>query len=199
MRRIRHSLKISSVASGRIPLVSLVQMISVAEHLNFRRAANALGVTQSSVSARIKALEENLGIYLFERHHRGVQLTKAGKQFVSEVSVGIDHIDHAIRTVGAISDGIEGTLDIGLHDSIGSGFLSELRRRFREEHPRVIQTITEVRLAETIVMVREGRLDVAFVVNVEDLSDCHSRHLWDETLMIALSQEHPLASRDTVS
>lgn len=57
---------------SRIPLASLIQTIAVAEYLNFRHAANALGVAQSSVSARVKALEDDLGILVFERHARGV-------------------------------------------------------------------------------------------------------------------------------
>ena len=55
-------------------MMTLVHTLAVAEYLNFRHAANALGVAQSSVSARVKALEEDLGILLFERHARGVRL-----------------------------------------------------------------------------------------------------------------------------
>lgn len=66
-------------------MASLIQTLAVAEYLNFRHAANALGVAQSSVSARVKALEENLGIILFERHARGVRLTEAGRHFVQRV------------------------------------------------------------------------------------------------------------------
>lgn len=61
-----------ALLGSRIPMVSLIQTLAVAEYLNFRHAANALGVAQSSVSARVKALEEDLGILLFERHARGV-------------------------------------------------------------------------------------------------------------------------------
>ena len=61
MRRTRHrSFMNGGILSGRIPLISLVQFMAVAEHLNFRHAANALGVSQSSVSARVKALEKIL-------------------------------------------------------------------------------------------------------------------------------------------
>ena len=60
-------------------MMTLVHTLAVAEYLNFRHAANALGVAQSSVSARVKALEEDLGIVLFERHARGVRLTEAGR------------------------------------------------------------------------------------------------------------------------
>jgi hypothetical protein len=54
-------------------LTSLIQTLAVAEYLNFRHAANALSVSQSTVSARIKMLEHDLGILLFERRHRGVR------------------------------------------------------------------------------------------------------------------------------
>lgn len=61
MRRTRHrSFMNGGILSGRILLISLVQFMAVAEHLNFRHAANALGVSQSSVSARVKALEKIL-------------------------------------------------------------------------------------------------------------------------------------------
>jgi hypothetical protein len=61
----------------RTPLTSLIQTLAVAEHLSFCRAANALAVSQSSVSARNKALEEEPGIVLFERNAGGVRFTEA--------------------------------------------------------------------------------------------------------------------------
>lgn len=60
-----------SALGSRIPLASLTQTLAVAEHLSFYRAANALGVSQSSVSARIKALEEDLGILCLSVTHEG--------------------------------------------------------------------------------------------------------------------------------
>src|SRR5215471_14709955 len=85
---------------SRIPLASLIQTLAVAEYLNFRHAANALGVSLSSVSARVKTLEEDLGILLFERHARGVRLTDAGRRFVEGVAAGVDQLDHAVKTAG---------------------------------------------------------------------------------------------------
>lgn len=73
----------NALLRGRIPLVALIQTLSVAEYLNFRHAAHALSVSRSSVSTRIKTLEEDLGGVLFERRHRGVRLTDAGRSFGS--------------------------------------------------------------------------------------------------------------------
>jgi hypothetical protein len=76
---------IPTLLGFRIPLASLFQTLAVAEDLNFRHAANALGVAKSSVSARVKALEEDLGILLFERHARGVRLIEAGRHFIEQI------------------------------------------------------------------------------------------------------------------
>lgn len=196
MRRTRRMSETPGVASGRIPLVSLLQVLAVAEHLNFRHAANRMGVSQSSVSTRIKALEENLGILLFERRHRGVRLTEAGRSFIAEVATGVEHLDHAIKTAGAISTGVVGQLHIGLYSSIAAGFLANLRRRYREEYPNVEQVIAEGRSADTIRQVREGVLDIAFVVGAVEAPDCHSRQIWIEELVIAVPSGHRLATAD---
>lgn len=94
-----------TLLGSRIPLLSLIQTLAVAEYLNFRHAANALGVAQSSVSARVKALEEDLGILLFERRARGVRLTEAGRHFVERIAAGVDQLDHAVKTAGMAATG----------------------------------------------------------------------------------------------
>ena len=187
-----------SPLGSRIPLVSLIHALAVAEHLNFRHAASALRVSQSSVSTRIKQLEQDLGTLLFERRHRGVRLTEAGRHFLEQVATGIEHLDHAVRTAGAISRGEQGRLRVGLYASIAAGFLAELLGQFRELHPAVDLQITEGRARDTIREVREGRLDVAFIVGVPPAGDCHSKPLWTEVLLVAFQEGHPLAAAEGV-
>jgi DNA-binding transcriptional LysR family regulator len=124
-------------------MASLLQVLAVAEYLNFRHAANALGVSQSSVSARIKMLEEELGVLLFERRSRGVRLTEAGRHFVDQVSIGIDQLDHAVKTAGTLARGERGVVRIGVQALISSGFFAELLSGFRELHPDVDIEIVE--------------------------------------------------------
>lgn len=182
-----------------ISLVSLRHAVLVAEVLNFHHAANILGTTQSSVSVRIKGLEDALGILLFERRHRGVRLTEAGRRFIEEVSVGIGHLDCAVRTAGAMLDGTEGYLAIGLHSPIAAGFLADLRRQYRTSYPMIEQSVLEGRSSETIALVREGTLDVAFVVGPVNAPDCHSRLLWCEPMVVALPMDHPLTNHEAVT
>lgn len=188
----------SLLHSGRIPMTSLLQALAVADYLNFRHAANALGVSQSSVSARMKTLEEDLGVLLFERHSRGIRLTSAGRRFIQTAAVGIDQIDHAINTAGLVARGEAGRLRIGVHALIPGGFLAQLIAHYREKHPNIDLGITEGTAREAVAQLRASRLDVAFVANAPEIPDCHSRTVWTERVLVALPSSHPLAEQTRV-
>lgn len=184
---------------SRIPLVSLIHTLAVAEHLNFRHAANALGVSLSSVSARVKTLEEELGVLLFERHARGVRLTEAGRRFVEQVTLGVDQIDHAVKTAGMVAQGECGRLRIGVHALIPHGFLAELIGRYRQNHPHIEIEVTESTARDAVMQLRADRLDIAFVAGTPELPDCHSRRIWTEQLVAALPQGHRFAGQSAVT
>lgn len=182
-----------------ITIKTLIQVLTVSQYKNFRHAANSLGVAQSSVSTRIKMLEDVLGILIFERRHRGVRLTDAGLSFIAEVSAGMERLHHAVCTAGAISDAVEGSLAIGLHGPITAGFLANLRRSYRAAYPLIEQSLLEGRSSDTVTMVREGKLDLAFVVGAVNAPDCHSRLLWCEPMVVALPADHQLAGQEAVT
>lgn len=181
------------VLGTRVPLAALIHAVAVGEHLNFRHAAVALGVSQSSVSERIRALEETLGVRLFERGHRGVRLTEAGRFFLAHVADGIEQLDYAVKAAGMIGGGACGRIRIGVPTTIATGFLAELLHRYREQWPGVEMDLFDGRARDAIFQVREGRLDVAFVAAITEVPDCHSRPLWTEPLFIALSDNDPRA------
>lgn len=203
MRRRPKSTKISERASqpklGRIPLVALRHVVTVAEHLNFHHAATALGVSQSSVSTRIKALEEELGIALFERNTRGVRLTEAGRHFVERVAAGIDQLDHAVKTANLAASGDCGRLRIGVHGLIPGSFLDGLLMLYRAEHPAIAMEMAEGSARDAIMHLRAHRIDVAFLVGKFDLPDCHSRPIWTESLVAALPTNHRLTEQSGVT
>ncbi|WP_459628982.1 LysR family transcriptional regulator [Alsobacter sp. R-9] len=180
-------------------MAALIQTLAVAEHLNFRHAANALGVSLSSVSARVKTLEEDLGILLFERHARGVRLTEAGRRFVEHVAAGVDELDHAVKTAGMAAAGECGRLRIGVHALIPGSFLAELIERYRNEHQSIEIEITEGTAREAVMQLRANRLDIVFVAGTPELPDCHTRRIWTESLAVALPERHPLAEQSSVT
>lgn len=180
-------------------MASLIQTLAVAEHLSFHRAARALGINQSSVSARIKTLEEDLGVLLFERSTRGTRLTEAGRLFVERVSVGVDHLDHAVKAAGMAASGECGRLRIGIHALIPRSFLADLIAQYREDHPGIEVEITEGTARDTVMQLRAGRLDMVFVAGAPELPDCHSRRIWTEPLMAVLPEWHRLAGQSAVT
>ena len=176
----------------RIPLVALVQAVAVAEHLNFRHAAAALGVSQSGLSQRIKQLEEDLGMLLFERRHRGVSVTEAGERFLRHITAGIGQLDHAVKVAGMIAGGELGRLRIGLGGVLISRRLADLLARFRESYPRIAVEITDGQMGDILRQIREGHFDIAFVAGAAIVPDCHSKQLWMERLVAALPARHDL-------
>lgn len=187
-----------SLPRHRIPMVALVHMLAVAEYLSFHRAAVALGTSQSSVSARIKALETDLGILLFDRNTRGVRLTDAGRRFVEQVDDAMSILDRAIMTAGMQARGEEGELHIGVHAMTAGCFLDRLLEQFHVDHPNVHLHITEGAARDAQLLVREGRLDVAFMAGSYEIIDLNSRVIWRDRLMAVLPLTHPLTLQQAV-
>ena len=190
---------VPTTLGSRIPLASLIQTLAVAEYLNFRHAANALGVAQSSVSARVKALEEDLGILLFERHARGVRLTEAGRHFVERIAAGVDQLDHAVKTAGMTAAGKWGRLRIGIHALIPGSFHADLIAQYREDHPGIEIEMIEGTARDAVMQLRADRLDVAFVAGKLELPDCHARPIWTEPLVAVLPEQHRLAGQAAIT
>ena len=189
---------VTAIPGGRIPMIALVQTLAVAEYLSFHRAALALGTSQSSVSTRIKALEEDLGITLFDRNTRGVRLTEAGRRFVDQVHDAMGILDRAIQTAGMQSRGEDGEIRIGVHAITPGCFLNRLLESFQTEHPGVRPCITEGTARDTQLMVREGQLDAAFMAGNYEIPDLNCRVIWHDRLMVALPARHALAAQQNL-
>jgi DNA-binding transcriptional LysR family regulator len=147
----------------------------------------------------VKTLEEDLGILLFERHARGVRMTEAGRHFVERIAVGVDQLDHAVKTAGMTAQGEYGRLRIGVHALIPRSSLAELIGQYREDYPCIEVEITEGTARDAVMQLRADRIDVAFVVGAPELPDCHSRRTWTEPLVAALPDRHSLAGRSAVT
>lgn len=188
----------SNSRSPNIDLVSITHALLVAEHLSFRQAANALGVRQSAVSRRVRSLEDVLGVSLFERHHGGVRITTAGARFFERTRCALAQLNQAVEGAGVAGRGQSGYLRVGIFSSIASGFLRELIRMFREQHPDVILQISEIESREYIALIRKRRLDVAFVIGAAVVSNCEVLQLWTERIFVILPRGHALCARKEI-
>ena len=129
---------------------------AVARHLNFRAAAQELSLTQSAVSRQVQALEEEVGVALFLRHTRAVELTGAGAQLLHAVSPSLEKIDSAVRTIRR-SAGRKGVA-IGTWASFASMWLIPRLEAFQTAHPGI-----DIRIdaSDTTVDLETSDLDLA--------------------------------------
>lgn len=170
--------------------------LASAEHGSFRRAADALNVQQSSVSRGVRSLEHRVGAALFERSHTGIQPTPAGRRFLQEAALGFDHLERAMRRIGAVQRGEQGELTVAA--SVPFPLLGDIFERFRNEHRGVSLEIVEGTCTGCAMLVQQRRADIAFVTNAPADGATRSLHLRDERMIAVLPNSHRLASARAV-
>ena len=184
--------------NGNFPAVEINQLryfIAAAERGSFRKAAAALGIQESSISRRVRDLEDELGASLFHRYNGGVSLTQAGQQFLRRARGALKQIEHGSKDVAAVGRGEDGHIKVGIFSSLAAGFLSDLLFVFKADHPGVHIELIEGNPSEHIAAIRQLRMDVAFLTGTTQWPDCETEHLWTERVFAVLPRDHPLAGK----
>lgn len=189
----------TAVTGGRahraaIKLHQLRYIMSAAHHGSFRRAACALDVQQSTISRRIRELEERLGAPIFERGHFGVRLTRDGERFLDGAQGALAELDRAVDRIGAAARTEQDLVRIGLLAPLTGGFLDRLLRAAVGKWPTRQFLITEASSRDHIAALRGGRLDVAFLVGRPSVAGCAVRPLWRDSLVAVVPSSDDLAA-----
>ncbi len=166
---------------------------ALAEELNFTRAAERLHISQPPLSAQIAQLEDEMGIKLFRRSSRRVELTPAGTAFLRDVRVVQDRLKEAVQRAQGIHAGLEGRIEVGLS---GSHFLGPLPGRIGElarSHPDIRIVLHELEPNDQPEALREQRIDVSISRQVIEDALLSSTLLWPDPLFVALPPAHRLA------
>lgn len=170
--------------------------LRAAEHSSFRAAARSLGVEQAALSRRIRALEDEIGVSIFERRRDGVVLTNAGREFLARVNSSLAEIDYAAQSARVAGRAETGALTVSFYQSLASGRLQELLACYRADWPDVRLNFCEMQTTEQLAALRDRRVDVGFVFAKDDLLGVDSELLWHEAAYVAAPASHPLAGRD---
>jgi LysR family transcriptional regulator, flagellar master operon regulator len=157
--------------------------LEVVESGNFFTAADRLHVTQSTVSMRVKALEQVLGRKLFVRHKSGTKLTAAGNQFHLYAELLVRTWERARQEI-ALPAGIESVLSIGAESHLWQSFLVEWLRVFRNEHKDVAVRAEVGDSAWLTRQISEGLLDIALTYTPNARSGVIVEPLYDEKLVL---------------
>lgn len=183
----------------RLELRHLRYVLAAAEQQSFRRAARCLSVEPSTISRRIRDLEDDIGAALFIRGHGGVVLTHAGERFIRRARRALNQITHATLDAGAIGRGQAGIIRIGLMSSMASGFIAKLLDSFSAEHAEVRIDYIEGDASEHVPAIQQHRLDVAFLTGTPAAEGCDVAHLWNERVYVVMSGRHELAAKEEIA
>ena len=176
----------------------LEAFVQVAARLSFSKAADALYLTQPTVTARIQALERELGEPLFERMGRTIRLTDAGKSFMPHAQRALQAVKEGSDAVASLRDVDSGTLSIGTAPTIGTYVLPGVLQKFAERFPGVEVSIRTGRSEDVMAMVLADEVQVGFERYLTH-ADIETVSLYDDDIYLLVSAEHPLAKRRRVS
>ena len=180
-------------------LRQLEHVVAVAEHQHFTRAAEELQISQSGLSASVRALESELGTPLFTRSTRRVELTQAGSAFLPEAARTLAGAAAAKRAVDAVRGVLAGTLTVGTEQCLGAIDLPAELAAFRTEHDQVDVRLGFDGSANLLERLVAGQLDLAVLARCgPPPPGIRLRTLSEEGFTLLCHPDHPLARRSSV-
>lgn len=178
---------------------SLQCFLMLKDQLNFTRAANAMNVSQPTLSRIIAGLEKDVGVLLFNRCKQGITVTAAGHEFASCAEKIVQGCEQAVRRTRAAAAGHIGTLSVSYLPAMGV-LVSPAIRRMKREHPEIILTVTPQGREDIVSALNDGKLDLGIVMDyrLDQLVNCHKEQFYQDNYYVALHCDHPLAKMETV-
>ncbi|MBG6162774.1 DNA-binding transcriptional LysR family regulator [Labrenzia sp. EL_195] len=167
-------------------------------HGSFRKAAQAIGVKQSTLSRTIAQMETRLGVRLFERTSGGVRLTEAGAGIIQTSRYLVDTIDIMTVNANALNRGHIGQLSIGFYTPLSSGNLRASLTEFAGKFPDVEIRTVEASRSRLISNLECGSIDIAVVTGAPSLEGDTAMVLWTERILAALPEGHPLTAKNMI-
>jgi DNA-binding transcriptional LysR family regulator len=177
----------------------LEAFLTLAEELHFGHAAERLHVSTARVSQTIRKLERRVGVPLFNRTSRRVELTSVGRQLYEDLRPVSTMISAALTRAIETGRGFVGTLRVCFTDAAGGQLLVGATQLFRERHPECDVQIREAQLGELIPWLRSGDVDLALAMPVHEPGIVAGPALVSEARFLAVPVGNRFAGRDTIS
>ena len=179
-------------------LAQLEAFIQVAHHRSFSRAAEALFLTQPSVTARIQSLEREIGERLFERTGRSVTLTDAGIAFMPHAQRALTAVLEGTDAIEAVRHGDVGSLRIGASSSIATYLLPGILKKFRQVRPRIHVYLSTGQTEDIIEGLLSGETHIA-ITRLAQHPEVESIHLCNDDLTLVVAPGHPFSRKRGVT
>lgn len=172
---------------------TLQYLLAVAEHGNFTRAAEALGMSQPGLSQQIRQIEEALGTVLFDRSARNVHLTDAGALYLEYARRASREMEAGLRAVQDVENLSTGTVRLAITPTFSQYLVGPLVARFLAMYPGIQMTITEMPLDDIDLALVDGEVDMGIGFADVQPREITSTPLFDEEITLMVSRSHPLA------
>jgi LysR family hydrogen peroxide-inducible transcriptional activator len=176
-------------------LRDLQYLVALAETRHFGRAALRCHVSQPTLSAQLKKLEEYLGVALVERRPRRVGLTPAGEAVVERAKRMLRDAEDIRALARASQDPLGGELKLGLIPTLGPYLLPRIAPRITRALPKLQLMLHEYQTAPLLERVLQGELDVAILALPADTKGLVTRPLFAESFLVAMPEHHRLTAR----
>ncbi len=175
--------------------------IAVAETGSISAAAQAVFISQSTLTLAIQQLEEEIGVSLFNRHAKGMSLTHQGHQFLRQAHLILATVDNAKRSLQQSTDTVAGSLTIGVTSLVAGYYLADLLTRFQRAYPNVEIRVLEDERPYIEHLLVSGEIDVGVLIlsNLEDRHALQTEVLTHSPLRLWLPPQHPLLELDSIS
>ncbi len=180
-----------------LDLKALKCFVVLAEELHFGRAADRLHISQPPLSVKIRSLETELGLLLFHRSSRRVELTHSGQILLTEARRVLQDAEQLVKLAASLELGEAGTLAIGFNALLAYRLMPQLVSNFSERYPQVKVTLHEMVSSEQVAALLEHQIDVG-LLRPPLPPGFRSLSLGSEEMMLFLPAKHPLAAHETV-
>jgi DNA-binding transcriptional LysR family regulator len=168
--------------------------VAIAEERSFTRAAERLWIAQPGLSTQIRRLEAELGVKLFERHTRGVDLTVAGELFLERARAVLAAAD-AARSIGHdLQAGLAGSIRLGIATGAAWRLAPQLLDTFSRDRPAVEVTVVEAQGGTLVRDLRDGRLDAILAPAAVRSAELHSVRVAREPWLVLAAASHRLGT-----
>jgi LysR family transcriptional regulator, hydrogen peroxide-inducible genes activator len=181
-----------------LKLKDLQYLVALADEKHFGRAAQRSFVSQPTLSAQLKKLEDYLGVQLIERNPKQVTLTEAGEQIVARARRIIEASDEVVTLARTHRDPLAGKLRLALLPTIGPYLLPRVSREIRKALPRLELRLYEYQTEQMLEKLHDGQIDLGILALPVDLEGLESRLLYDEPFTVALPEHHRLTKKTSL-
>jgi DNA-binding transcriptional LysR family regulator len=183
---------------AKVALEHLRYAVAAADHGSLRQAANVLLLRQSTLSRCIRQLEHTVGMLVFERSSGGVRATTAGNDFLRTARSILEQVDTLVTSAERTGRGVSGRLVIGFYTSLSAGNLRATLVDYQKRFTQIDICLKECSRTGLVTALRNGAIDIAIVTGEVPLLGSRAMPLWSERILVALLEDHPLASRDVI-